>query len=71
MMNSEKGIRIIGIDPGVATTGWAIVDFVREKISLVDFKVGALGVKLDCVAADLAAHRRDTEAHPALYKVTV
>ena len=28
-----------------------------------------LGQKVDAVAADLAAHRRDTEAHPSLYKV--
>jgi hypothetical protein len=51
-----------------------------DKISLVDFKVGVLnqkidgvrnelGQKIDAVAADLAAHRRDTEAHPSLYKV--
>jgi len=25
--------------------------------------------KLDVISADLAAHRRDTEAHPSLYKV--
>jgi hypothetical protein len=52
----------------------------NDKILLVDFKVGVLnqkidgvrdelGDKIDGVAADLAAHRRDTEAHPALYKV--
>jgi len=51
-----------------------------EKINLVDFKVGVLNQKIDnveaslsrkidAVAADLAAHRRDTEAHPTLYKV--
>jgi hypothetical protein len=51
-----------------------------EKINLVDFKVGVLnqkidgvrndlGQKIDAVATDLAAHRRDTEAHPSLYKV--
>jgi len=40
-----------------------------EKINLVDFKVGFLNQKIDAVATDLAAHRRDTEAHPALYKV--
>ena len=28
-----------------------------------------LDVKLDVVAADLSAHRRDTEAHPTIYKV--
>jgi hypothetical protein len=52
----------------------------NDKISLVDFKVGVLnqkidgvrnelGQKIDDVAADLSAHRRDTEAHPSLYKV--
>ena len=52
----------------------------NDKISLVDFKVEVLnqkidgvrdelGQKIDAVAADLAAHRRDTEAHPSLYKV--
>jgi hypothetical protein len=40
-----------------------------EKINLVDFKVGVLNQKIDTVAVDLAAHRRDTEAHPSLYKV--
>lgn len=41
----------------------------NDKISLVDFKVGVLNQKIDAVAADLTAHRRDTEAHPAVYKV--
>ena len=40
-----------------------------EKINLVDFKVEALNQKLDVVAADITAHRRDTEAHPSVYKV--
>jgi len=51
-----------------------------EKINLVDFKVETLnqkidGVrdtlsqKIDAVASDLTAHRRDTEAHPSVYKV--
>lgn len=31
-------MRIIGIDPGVATTGWAIVDF-SPAISLIDFGI--------------------------------
>jgi hypothetical protein len=35
----------------------------------VDFKVDVLDKKIGAVAADLAAHRRDTEAHPSLYKV--
>lgn len=52
----------------------------NDKISLVDFKVGVLnqkidgvrdelGQKIDAVAADLASHRRDTEAHLSVYKV--
>ncbi len=51
-----------------------------EKINSVDFKVETLnqkidgvrdelGHKIDSVAADLTAHRRDTEAHPSVYKV--
>ncbi|MDO9123595.1 MAG: hypothetical protein Q7V12_04125 [Deltaproteobacteria bacterium] len=51
-----------------------------EKINSVDFKVETLnqkidgvrdelGQKIDAVAEDLAAHRRDTEAHPSVYKV--
>ena len=51
-----------------------------EKISAVDFKVeilnqkvdgvrDELGKKIDAVAADLTAHRRDTEAHSPVYKV--
>ena len=51
-----------------------------EKIKLVDFKVEVLnqkidGVgddlsrKIDAVAADLKAHRADTEVHKKVYKV--
>jgi len=51
-----------------------------EKVNLVDFKVETLnqkidgvrdelGEKIDAVAADLSAHRRDTEAHLSMYKV--
>ena len=51
-----------------------------EKVNLVNFKVETLnqkidgvrdelGEKIDAVAADLSAHRRDTEAHPSMYKV--
>ena len=40
-----------------------------EKINLVDFKVETLNSKIDAVASDLTAHRRDTEAHPSVYKV--
>jgi homoserine dehydrogenase len=52
-----------------------------EKINLVDFKVETLNKKIDnversltqeikAVAADLAAHRADTESHPKEYKVS-
>jgi archaellum component FlaC len=40
-----------------------------EKIKLLDFKVETLNQKIDAVASDLAAHRRDTEAHVSVYKV--
>ncbi len=44
-----------------------------EKIEFLDFKIDAvgdeLGRKIDAVAADLAAHRADTEAHPLLFSV--
>jgi hypothetical protein len=44
-----------------------------DRFDLMCFKMQAghenLSGKIDAVAADLAAHRRDTEAHPALYKV--
>ena len=43
-----------------------------EKIKFVDFKLETmnetLNEKIDA-AADLSAHRRDTEAHPSVYKV--
>lgn len=32
-------MRILGIDPGLATTGWAIVDFTKEGIEVVEFGV--------------------------------
>jgi len=55
-------------------------DDLSEKIKFVDFKVETiseelkdtrkeLSEKIDAVAADLASHRRDTEAHPSLYGV--
>ena len=41
----------------------------REKIKFVDFKVEVLNQKIDGVAADLKAHRADTEVHKKVYKV--
>ncbi len=40
----------------------------RAKIEL-DQKIECVEHKLDAVAADLLAHRRDTEAHLSVYKI--
>lgn len=36
---------------------------ISEKFELVDFKMDTLNKKIDTVAANVAAHRADTEAH--------
>jgi len=46
------------------------IDGVRGDLNQkIDGVRDTLGQKIDAVAADLAAHRRDTEAHPSVYKV--
>jgi hypothetical protein len=40
-----------------------------EKIKLVDFKLEIMNEKIDAVAADLKAHRADTEVHTKVCKV--
>jgi len=44
-----------------------------EKIKVVDFKLETMNEtlkeKIDAVAADLSAHRADTEVHKKVYKV--
>jgi len=40
-----------------------------ERFDLVDFKFDLLNKKIDGVAADLKAHRNDTEAHGGIYRV--
>jgi archaellum component FlaC len=46
------------------------IDGVCDKLDQkIDGARDELGQKIDAVAVDLAAHRRDTEAHPSLYKV--
>jgi hypothetical protein len=46
------------------------IDGVEASLSQrIDNLETSLSSKIDAVAADLAAHRRDTEAHPAIYKV--
>jgi len=41
-------------------------DQLNQKIDGVEAR---LTQKIDAVASDLTAHRRDTEAHPSVYKV--
>jgi len=41
-------------------------DKLAQKINSVEARLSG---KIDAVAADLSAHRRDTEAHPSVYKV--
>ena len=46
------------------------IDGVHNELNQkIDGVRDGLGQKIDAVAADIAAHRRDTEAHPSLYKV--
>jgi archaellum component FlaC len=46
------------------------IDNVHDQLNQkIDRVRDGLGKKIDAVAVDLAAHRRDTEAHPPLYKV--
>jgi len=48
----------------------AKIDGVDSKLSAkIDSVENGLGAKLDAVAADLAAHRADTEAHGPVYRV--
>jgi hypothetical protein len=42
---------------------------VLENVGQVDFKIDTLNRKMDAVAAELAAHRADTEAHHGIYRV--
>ncbi len=46
------------------------IDGVRDELGeRIDGVRDELGKKIDGVAADLTAHRQDTEAHPTIYKV--
>lgn len=40
-----------------------------ERFDLINFKVDTLEKTINAVASDLAAHRRDTEAHQVGYRV--
>jgi len=46
------------------------IDAVETSLNgKIDAVETSLSQKIDAVAENLAAHRRDTEAHPSLYKV--
>ena len=47
----------------------SIRDELAEKIDHNSFKIQVLNQKIDDVATDLKAHRRDTEAHYGAYRV--
>jgi len=50
-----------------------IRDELKQDIALLDFKIDTvnnhLTKKIDAVAADIKAHRADTEAHGGIYRV--
>ena len=39
-------MRVLGIDPGLATTGWGVVDEDKSKLSMVDYGVIKTPAKL-------------------------
>jgi hypothetical protein len=45
------------------------IDCVVRKLDAVAAQGNSTEAKLDAVAADLKAHRQDTEAHPPVYRV--
>jgi crossover junction endodeoxyribonuclease RuvC len=52
-------MRIIGIDPGTATTGFSIIDYDRKKMKLLDFgciktkSTSPMGARLNQISKDL------------------
>jgi len=42
--------RILGIDPGLASTGWGVLDDIGGKITYIDH--GVITTKADCLRAD-------------------
>lgn len=49
-MRTPKKRRIIGLDPGLASTGWGVLDFVNGKILYIDH--GTIKTKADSLRAD-------------------
>ena len=65
--NLSDNISLVDFKVGVLNQK---IDDVHDKLDRkIDGVRDELGQKIDAVAADLSAHRRDTEAHPSLYKV--
>lgn len=38
-MPKSRALRVIGIDPGLASTGWGVIDFAQNRFSLVKYGV--------------------------------
>jgi outer membrane murein-binding lipoprotein Lpp len=45
------------------------IDALDKKVEKNSRKIDVLDGKIDAVAADLKAHRQDTEAHPGILKI--
>ena len=45
------------------------IDALHQTVERNSRKIDALDGKIDAVAADLKAHRQDTEAHPGILKI--
>ena len=44
--NKQPGKRVLGIDPGLASTGWGVIDDINGKIQYIDH--GLILTKADC-----------------------
>jgi SMC interacting uncharacterized protein involved in chromosome segregation len=54
---------------GKVNKNTAAIEDLNAKVDRNTDAIEGLGTKLDAVAADLAAHRTDTEAHPPLFRI--
>ena len=59
-------LKIDAVDEKLSKKIDAVDEKLSKKIDAVDLK---LSRKIDAVSADLSAHRADTEAHHAVYRV--
>lgn len=67
-MNSKFDLVLEGYD-ALRNEIRAVDRKVDERFDLLDFKIETLNKKVDAVAAELSAHRVDTEAHHGVYRV--